>query len=141
MKRGHVAIAAGRFLLDALSGRLGVPIMVTAYVVFSVLLLGYVSTQVYTSTLMEDVAQRRRTKLALDEHIGVLMAQYSTMTSKSRISQQCEQSMGMVSSTMNDVVRVAVRESVLPGPEPEQRIRVNEVLGNGMNDISQVVHE
>ena len=141
MKRGHVVIAAGRFLLDALSGRLGVPIMVTAYVVFSVLLLGYVSTQVYTSTLMEDVAKRRRTKLALDEHIGVLMAQYSTMTSKSRISQQCEQSMGMVSGTMNDVVRVAIRESVLPVPEPVPSIRVKEVVGSEIDDISQVVHE
>lgn len=141
MKRRHAAVAAGRFLLDALSGRLGVPMMVLGYVTFSVFLLAYVSTQVYTNSLMESIAQRKRTRLALEERIGVLTAQYATMTSKSRVSRQCEGDMGMVSATMHDVVRVAVSDGILPAPDEEPGVRVNEVLGSGMNDLTQVVDE
>ena len=37
--------------------------MVLGYLTFAVLLLAYVSTQVYTSSLMEDVAARKREEL------------------------------------------------------------------------------
>jgi hypothetical protein len=141
VKRRHVVIAAGRFLLDALSGKLGAPMMVMAYVTFSVFLLAYVSTQVYTNSLMEAIAERKRGRLALEERIGVLTAQYTTMTSKSRVSRQCEDSMGMVSATMNDVVRVAVDEGATPATASESPVRVNEVLGSGLDDLTQVVNE
>jgi hypothetical protein len=136
-----VAIAAGRFLLDALSGKLGVPMMVMAYVTFSVFLLAYVSTQVYTNSLMESIAERKRTRQALEERIGVLTAQYATVTSKSRVSRQCEGTMGMVSANMNDVVRVAVDEGTLPSSPEEPRVRVNEVLGSEIKDLTQVVDQ
>jgi hypothetical protein len=141
VKRRHVAIAAGRFLLDALSGRLGIPMMVMAYMTFSAFLLAYVSTQVYTNSLMESITERKHARLALEERIGVLTAQYATMTSKSRVSRQCEERMGMVSASMNDVVRVAVDDAVLPAPVSEPRVRVDEVLGTEMNDLTQVVDE
>ena len=141
MKRRHVAIAAGRFLLDALSGKLGVPMMVMAYVTFSVFLLAYVSTQVYTNSLMESIAERKRTRQALEERIGVLTARYATMTSKSRVSRQCEETMGMISASMDDVVRVAVDEGALPSAPEEPRVRVNEVLGSEIHDLTQVVGE
>jgi hypothetical protein len=142
VKRRHVAIAAGRFLLDALSGRLGVPIMVMGYVTFSVLLLGYVSTQVYTHSLMESVERRKREELALREEIGVLTAQYATRTSKSRVSNLCEGKMGMVSASMNDIVRVGIDDGALPAsPESKPAIQVEDVLGEDMGDLSQVINE
>ncbi|MDH4036644.1 MAG: hypothetical protein OEX18_05300 [Candidatus Krumholzibacteria bacterium] len=141
MKRRHVAIAAGRFLLDALSGKLGVPMMVMAYATSSVFLLAYVSTQVYTNSLMETIAEKKRSRQALEERIGVLTAQYTTLTAKSRISRQCEETMGMVSANMNDVVRVAVEGDALPESPVEPRVRVNEVLGTEISDLTQVVGE
>lgn len=139
MKRRQVVVAAGRFLLDALSGKLGMPMMVMAYVTFSVFLLAYVSTQVYSSSLMESIAQRKRQKLGLEERIGVLTAQYTTMTSKSRISRRCEGSMGMVGATMNDVVRVAFDDADLPEKDGGPGVRVHEVLGTDMSDLTRVV--
>jgi len=134
-------VAAGRFLFDALSGRLGVPIMVAGYALFALFLLGYVSTQVYTHSLMESIAERKRTRLALEERIGVLTADYATMTSKSCVSRRCEDGMGMVSATMDDVVRVAVGENEFREDTEPSRVRVNEVLGSEMNDLTQVVDE
>ncbi|HEU4363915.1 MAG TPA: hypothetical protein VFT13_00465 [Candidatus Krumholzibacteria bacterium] len=141
MKRRHVAIAAGRFLLDALSGKLGAPMMVMAYVTFSVFLLAYVSTQVYTNSLMEAIGERKRARLGLEERIGMLTAQYSTITSKSRVSRRCEDAMGMVSATMSDVVRVAVDGGGAPARDEQPRVRVNEVLGGDLTDLTQVVDE
>jgi hypothetical protein len=88
---------------------------------------------------MEAIAERKREKVVLQEKIGMLTAEYATMTSKSRVSQQCEDGMGMVSATMGDVVRVAVEADAMPEAADEPRIRVDEVLGSGMNDLTQVI--
>ncbi|HXV14722.1 MAG TPA: hypothetical protein VEC56_11010 [Candidatus Krumholzibacteria bacterium] len=140
MKRRNRMLVAGQFLLDALAGKLGAPMMVMAYATFAVLLLGYVSTQVYTSSLMEDVAARKREELVLRERIGVLTARYATMTSKSRVSRHCEESLGLVGATQSDVVRVAVdgpvpRDAARPGAP----VRVDQVLGTGVSELSQVM--
>lgn len=140
MKRKHRVLVVGQFFLDALAGRLGAPMMVMGYVTFAVLLLAYVSTQVYTSSLMENVAARKRDELVLRERIGVLTARYATMTSKSRVSRHCEEDLGLVGATQNDVVRVAV-----DGPElradsaPEDPVRVGDVLGADVSELSQVM--
>lgn len=138
MKRKHRMVVAGQFLLDALGGKLGAPMMVMGYVTFAVLLLAYVSTQVYTSSLMEDVAARKRDELALREKIGVLTARYATMTSKSRVSRHCEESLGLVGATQNDVVRVAVDGPVRSQDEPRP-LRVTDVLGADVSQLSQVM--
>ncbi|MCI0452234.1 MAG: hypothetical protein L0Z51_07565 [Candidatus Latescibacteria bacterium] len=140
MKRRHRMLVAGQFLLDALAGKLGAPMMVMAYATFAVLLLGYVSTQVYTSSLMEDVAARKREELLVRERIGVLTARYATMTSKSRVSRHCEESLGLVGATQSDVVRVAVDGPVLRDvARPEASVRVDRVLGAGTSELSQVM--
>jgi hypothetical protein len=67
-----------------------------------------VSTQVYTNSLMEDVSARKRREVVAHEKIGVLTARYATMTSKSRVSRECEEELGLVESTTSDVVRVVI---------------------------------
>ena len=138
MKRKHRMVVAGQFLLDALAGKLGAPMMVMGYTTFAVLLLAYVSTQVYTSSLMEDVAARKREELALRERIGVLTAHYATMTSKSRVSRHCEESLGLVGATQDDVVRVAVQGPVRSQVDPRP-LRVTDVLGADLSELSQVM--
>jgi hypothetical protein len=140
MKRKHRVLVVGQFFLDALAGRLGAPMMVMGYVTFAVLLLAYVSTQVYTSSLMENVAARKRDELVLRERIGVLTARYATMTSKSRVSRHCEEDLGLVGATQNDVVRVAIDGPVLRADSaPEDPVRVDDVLGDDVSELSQVM--
>ncbi len=140
MKRKHPVLVAGQFFLDALAGKLGAPMMVMGYVTFAVLLLAYVSTQVYTSSLMENVAARKREELVLRERIGVLTARYATMTSKSRVSRHCEEDLGLIGATQNDVVRVAIDGPVLRSDTaPEDPVRVDDVLGADVSQLSQVM--
>jgi hypothetical protein len=140
MKQRNRMLVAGQFLLDALAGKLGAPMMVLGYVTFAVLLLAYVSTQVYTSSLMEDVGARKRQELLLHERIGVLTARYATMTSKSRVSRHCEENLGLIGATQDDVVRVAV-EGPVQRDEPTLAapVRVNDVLGASVSELSQVM--
>jgi len=140
-RRRNAAFLAGRFLFDALSGKLGAPIMVLGYASFAVFLLAYVSTQVYTNSLMEDVASRRRQELALQERIGVLTARYATMTSKSRVSAVCETDLGLVESTTRDVVRVAVDGGKGPEAEEDRGVHVDELLGSEINGLTQVMRQ
>jgi hypothetical protein len=140
VKRRSAVLVVGQFFLDALAGRLGAPMMVLAYATFAVLLLAYVSTQVYTSSLMEDVAARKREELLLRERIGLLTARYSTMTSKSRVSRHCEENLGLVGATQDDVVRVAIDGPTIDGVAPLDRpVRVDQVLGTDVSTLSQVM--
>jgi hypothetical protein len=139
MTRRRNAIGfAGHVFFSALSGRLGAPIMVLGYLSFAVCLLAYVSSQVYTHSLMEDVAARKRDEVALKERIGVLTAHYATMTSKSRVSAACEEDLGLVESTTRDVVRVAV-EGASPPLTPPDHDRVHEALGRDPTGLTQVM--
>jgi len=140
MNRRHVTLA-GQFLLNALGGKLGVPMMVLGYLSFAVCLLAYVSTQVYTSSLMEDVAARKRTETALKERIGVLTARYATMTSKSRVSSTCERDLGLVESTTADVIRVSVDGSTALDPARARELRVDDVLGSELSGLTQVMRQ
>jgi hypothetical protein len=139
VKRRNPAAVVGQLMLDALAGKLGVPMMVVGYVTFAVLLLAYVSLQVYTNSLMEGVSARKREELALQEQIGVLTAQYATMTSKSRISQYCEEDLGLVTATMNEVVRVAIDSRAIDEMAPRPVERVGETLTEDIHDLTQVM--
>lgn len=140
VKRRSAVLVVGQFFLDALAGRLGAPMMVLAYATFAVLLLAYVSTQVYTSSLMEDVAARKRDELLLRERIGVLTARYSTMTSKSRVSRHCEENLGLVGATQDEVVRVAIDgPTVDAAARLDGSVRVEQVLGSDVSTLSQVM--
>lgn len=132
------AIVAGQFAVNALGGKLGAPIMVLAYLSLALFLLAYVSTHVYTHSLMEDIAARKRAVVVLDERIGVLTAEYATSTSKSHVSTVCESQLGLVESTSADVVRVAV-EGGGPAAPREDDIRVGDVLGSDVSNLSQVM--
>jgi hypothetical protein len=138
MRRSTFADGAQIFFA-ALGGRLGAPMMVAAYLVVAGLLLAYVSAQVYTNSLMEDVAAARRRETVAHERIGMLSAHYATMTSKSRVSRECEEGLGLVESTTSDVVRVAIEGVDLP--EPPGPVRLDRVLGSEVSSLTRVMRQ
>jgi hypothetical protein len=140
MPRKSLAVATQLFFA-ALGGKLGVPMMVAGYMVIAVFLLAYVSAQVYTNSLMEQVAARKRQQTVACERIGVLTARYATMTSKSRVSRACEGNLGLVESTTADVVRVAIDGATLPEDPPAETVHIDRVLGSDINGLTQVMRQ
>jgi hypothetical protein len=131
-----------RLVADALTGRRGVFVMMLGYASFAVVLLAYVSTQVYTSSLMEDISAKKRVERDLREKIGIQTLQYTTLASKARVASVCEGRLGMVQGDANSLRRVAVEEGAdTPWPDvefTERRMRIPEVLGSTPNHFAEV---
>jgi hypothetical protein len=138
MPRKSLAVVVQLFFA-ALGGRLGVPMMVAGYLVVASFLLAYVSAQVYTNSLMEQVSARKRQETVARERISVLTARYATITSKSRVSRECEGSLGLVESTTSDVVRIAIDGAALPEDPPGEAVHIERVLGADINGLTQVM--
>jgi|KBSSwiStaDraftv2_1062776.scaffolds.fasta_scaffold499583_2 hypothetical protein len=138
MHRKSLAVVTQLFFA-ALGGRLGIPMMVAGYLVVAGFLLAYVSAQVYTNSLMEQVSARKRQETVARERIGVLTARYATITSKSRVSRACEGSLGLVESTTADVVRVAIDGATLAEDPPGETVHIDRVLGSDINGLTQVM--
>jgi len=117
--------------------------MILAYAGLAVVLLAYVSTQVYTSSLMEDVDERVRDRQQITEEIGLLTIQYTSLVSRSRISRLCEQRLGMVQADATAMERIAIDSRRARFFEPsdfsERPLRMPEVLGANIGGISEAM--
>jgi cell division protein FtsL len=133
---------AGQFILDALSGRLGILMMTLAYAVFAVVLLAYVSTQVYTNSLMEDISARMTEQRELKDSIGRLTAEYAALASRIRVSDYCEKKLSMIEADGDQVIRVAVdAENSFSSTRPftGEPVRVSDVLGSEIGELTEVM--
>ena len=117
--------------------------MMLAYASFAVVLLAYVSTQVYTSSLMEDIAELKRTRRDSKEEIGLLMAEYMSLSSKRRIANYCEKKLGMVPAGSERMHRVSVNARNWIFAEPQEftngSIRIPSVMGQNLSGITEVI--
>ena len=134
---------AGQFVLDALTGRLGLFMMTLAYASFAVVLLAYVSTQVYTNSLMEDISIREVERRRAQERVGLLMRDYAGLVSRARVSAICEDRLGMVQGDGANVTRVRVKRSAswLDSftPADESGVHMPEVLGSNIVGITEAM--
>jgi len=128
---------------EAVTGRLGVLAMAFSYTLFALVLLGYVSKQVYTSSLMEDVSHRRAQELVLKEEIGMLTSQYASLVSRQRVADYCEGKLGMVEADDRLMTRVAIGDVRLRDHEPldlvEPAVSISDVLGSNIGDLTEAI--
>lgn len=134
---------AGQFVGDALSGRLGLFMMTLAYAALGVTLLGYVSTQVYTNSLMEGVSAGEADLRRAQERVGLLMRDYATLVSKQRVSDYCESQLGMIEGDAARITRVRLRgDNDLFGPSRQERpapVVMPEVLGSNIVGMTEAM--
>jgi hypothetical protein len=133
------------FVVDALTGRLGVAAMVLSCSTCAVVLLAYVSTQVYTYSLMEDILDRERTQRALKEELGLRTKRYAALSSKERISGICETRLGMTQAGSDQLVRVSV-DWKWPSDTPEggfvdDSVDLPGVMGRDVNEITKAMRQ
>jgi hypothetical protein len=132
-----------RFVAGALTGRLGMAAMVLAYSFCAVILLAYVSAQIYTYSLMEDILQRERVQRNLKEKIGLQTQRYATLASKDRVTKICETRLGMVPSQNDQLVRVSVEAQLSPvvprGEFSDESVDLPGVVGKDIDVITEVM--
>jgi cell division protein FtsL len=134
-----------QLLADALTGRMGVMLMVLSYSALAVVLLAYVSTQVYTCSLMEDVAERKRQQRDMKENLGVLTARYTSLSSRTRISQICKEKLDMVDADALLTERISIESSrgdFTPRLEfTDKAAEIREVLGSNIDGITEAMKQ
>jgi hypothetical protein len=131
------------FVVPVLTGRRGVAMMVAGYSVCAVVLLVYVSAQIYTYSLMEDIASRERQQLGLKEEIGLQTERYAELASKSRISRICETKLGLVQNDAGQLIRVSIDTKWVPGvPDGEfgrESVNLPGLMGRNIDEITKVI--
>jgi cell division protein FtsL len=132
-----------RFVVDTLTGRLGVAMMVAGYSTCAFVLLGYVSTQVYTYSLMEDIHKREQVQRMKKESIGLLTERYAALSSRKRIIGICESRLDMVPADASHLERVAVdlrrTPDVLRADFKEEPVDLPGMMGSNINEITEVI--
>jgi hypothetical protein len=124
---------------EALAGRRGVAGMILGYSALAVVLLLYVSMQVYTGSLLEDIEKQRRKQEKLQEMIGLQTMQWASLSSRKNVIEICEQELGLVRADSEDLVRVAVkRYREYEDYTLDEPVGVRELLREAHQELSEV---
>jgi hypothetical protein len=95
-------------LVSALTGQMKVGVTIFVYSVFALLLLAYVSVQIYAGVLRQDIAGLKLERSDLKESLNKLTGDYVSISSRSRVSRYCETELGMVRVGGEDLQVLAV---------------------------------
>ena len=132
-----------RVVADALTGRLGVAAMVLGYSVCAVGLLVYVSSQVYTFSLMEDISELERKQRVLKETVGLLTEDYAELSSMDRITRICEEKLGMNPADAGGLIRVSIDTDWAPGGArndfDDQIDDLPGMMGRSIDELTEVI--
>ncbi len=122
-----------RFVASVVLGNAGIPKTILFVSLCALLLLAYVSTQIYSDMLSERISNLKKEQQVIREKHHRLISRYILLTSRERISEYCENVLGMVEADGESVRRIAVELGDPRYPDygefAEKRNFVPEVLG------------
>jgi cell division protein FtsL len=98
----------GNILVSALTGNANVGTTLLVYLAIAMLLLGYVSAQVLTGALTQDIADIKQARSSQKEKLNRLTSDYVSLSSRARVSNYCENVLGMVHANNGSLRRFAV---------------------------------
>jgi hypothetical protein len=119
--------------------------MVLGYSACAVVLLAYVSTKVYTYSLMEDISACERTQRMLKEKVGLLTESYAELSAMGRITEICEEKLAMVPADTGRLIRVSVDADWAPGSMgndlKNEGVEIPGVTDRSINEITEVIRQ
>jgi cell division protein FtsL len=98
----------GRLLVTALAGQASTAATVFVYASIAVLLLAYVSAQVLTGVLTQEIAALSSERSRQSETMNKLAAEYVALSSRARVTRFCEEKLGMAEASGTTFRRIAV---------------------------------
>ena len=103
------------------STRLHVTLLV--YTGIALLLLTYVSSQVYTTVLTQDIAELKRSRQGRNEALHKLTSEYISRSSRVHVTEYCESKLGMVQANDGTIERFAVENDPQSRQQPVEFTR------------------
>jgi cell division protein FtsL len=89
-------------MLSALTGQASVSVTILVYSTIAVLLLSYVSAQIYAGVLTKEIAELKQARSESKEEANKLTGEYVALSSRSRVSKFCEKRLGMVEAAAGE---------------------------------------
>jgi len=107
-----------RLMVSAFTGQTKVGVTIVVYSVLALVLLAYVLVQIYAGVLRLEIAGLKQERGDLKEALNKLTGDYVSLSSRSRVSQYCENELGMVTARGENLEVVAVddRETGFAAP-------------------------
>ncbi|MBI4721072.1 MAG: hypothetical protein HY770_07635 [Chitinivibrionia bacterium] len=82
-----------------------------------IVILAYVSTQIYSAKLLDAVLALKQEKVLLQETVNDLTGVQASLSSRAKVIGYCEEKLGMTKAPDEAVIRVAVEERAHDAPE------------------------
>ncbi len=91
-----------RVMVSALTGQAKIGVTIVVYSTIAMLLLAYVSAQIYAGVLMQEIAELKQARSDLKEEANKLTGDYVSLSSRSRVSRYCRERLGMVEAAAGE---------------------------------------
>ena len=99
-----------RFAITILSGHASMRSMILVCAGSALIILGYVSTQIYAAKTLDTVSDLKQRHTVLQDSVNQLMGDYASISSRSKVIEYCETKLHMVKAGDAAVIRIAVEE-------------------------------
>ena len=110
--------------ISALTGQTKLSVTLVVYSFLALMLLTYVSAQVYTSVLSQEISELKTQRYRCKENLSRLTGEYVALSSGTRVSQYCEDVLGMIKAGDKAVQRYAVQNAFGDFADPVEFTRV-----------------
>ena len=101
----------GQGIIAALTCHTKLFVTLFVYAVIALLLLAYVSANVMTGMLTQEITELKRTRHEHNETLNKLTGEYIAKSSRARVVKYCESVLGMVPAEDESFQRYAVRQN------------------------------
>jgi hypothetical protein len=106
-----------RLLVTVISGNASMRTLILVCGASVLVILAYVSTQIYSARLLDNVLDLKQQKLLLQETVNDLTGVQASLSCRAKVIGYCEEKLGMTKAADDAIIRVAVEESARQLPE------------------------
>jgi hypothetical protein len=99
-----------RFAITLLSGHASMRSMILVCAGSALIILAYVSTQIYAAKTLDTVSDLKQRRTVLLDSVNQLTGDYAAISSRSKVIDYCETKLGMVKAEDSAVIRIAIDE-------------------------------
>jgi hypothetical protein len=134
--KGKIYKRFNKFLASVIVGNAGVPTTIFVVSICALLMLTYVTAQIYSTVLSERISALESKQLIYREKIHTLTSRYTELASRERVAGYCENVLGMIEADSDSMRRIAIDRGYRGYPEfgefAVKRSFVPEVVGQTM---------
>jgi len=117
-----------RLMLSALTGHSKVGVTIAVYSAVALLLLAYVSVQIYAGVLRQEIVVLEQQRVETKETLNKLTGEFVRLSSRDRVIEYCEKKLGMVRLDGENFEVLAVNKNAAEPAAPVALTEAQDVI-------------